>query len=69
MPVYTNTYFRGHWPVGTAAVVTANSPERAAKLLETELDRIGLGQPVEPEEMILFESNQESVAILRDGDY
>lgn len=69
MPVYTNSDFIGRWPVGSAAVVTADSPERAAELLAAELTRIGLRQTVKASDMKPFESTQESVAILCDGDY
>lgn len=69
MPIYTNTNFCGHWPVGTAAVVTAESPERAAELLEAELAKNGLPQKVKPTDMWRHESDQETVQILCDGDY
>lgn len=69
MPVYTNNEFIGRWPVGSAAVVTADNPERAAELLAAELTRIGLRQTVKVADMKPFESTQESVAILCDGDY
>lgn len=51
MQVYVNTRFLGHWPVGTAAVVVAESPERAAQLLEAALDAAGLIQVVLPDHM------------------
>lgn len=69
MPVYTNNEFIGRWPVGSAAVVTADTPERAAELLAAELTRIGLRQTVKVADMKPFESTQESVVILCDGDY
>ncbi|MFY3647755.1 hypothetical protein ACOTET_26675 [Achromobacter xylosoxidans] len=69
MPVYTNNEFIGRWPVGSAAVVTADTPERAAELLAAELTRIGLRKTVKVADMKPFESTQESVAILCDGDY
>lgn len=69
MPIFINTDFRGHWPVGTAAVVTAESSERAAELLEIALAARGLVQPVKAEDMRLYGPTQESVEILLDGDY
>jgi hypothetical protein len=69
MPVYTNNDFIGRWPVGSAAVVAADTPERAAELLSAELARIGLRQTVQASDMTPFDSGQESVAILCDGDY
>ena len=69
LPVFTNVEFNGVWPVGSAAVVSAETPERAAWLLEAKLTEIGLRQPVKASDMKLFESNQEAVEILNDGDY
>ncbi|WYX08197.1 hypothetical protein WJ973_23775 [Achromobacter xylosoxidans] len=69
MPVYINTDFRGHWPVGTAAVVAADSAEHAAQQLEAALSRRGLPQPVEAADMRLFLDEYEAVEILCDGDY
>ena len=69
MPVYINTDFRGHWPVGTAAVVVADTPDRAATLLENALDERGLVQIIRPESMVPVNHRRETVAILCDGDY
>ncbi|CUR70308.1 hypothetical protein [Achromobacter xylosoxidans] len=69
MPVYINTDFRGHWPVGTAAVVVADTPDRAAKLLEKALDERGLVQVIPPVHMVPISHTCESVAILCDGNY
>jgi hypothetical protein len=69
VPIYINTDFRGHWPVGTAAVVTADTPERAAQLLEVALAARGLIQPVKAEDMRMYGPKHESVEILLDGDY
>ncbi|MFY2843600.1 hypothetical protein ACOTJF_18080 [Achromobacter ruhlandii] len=69
MPIYLQTDFRGHWPVGTAAIVAANTPERAAQLLEAALDLRGLVQIIPPESLIPLSSKQEFVEILCDGDY
>lgn len=69
MPIFVNTDFLGHFPVGTAALVTAETPERAAQLLEIALAARGLVQLVKAEDMRLYEPTQESVEILLDGDY
>jgi hypothetical protein len=69
VPVFTNNEFLGHWPVGTAAVVTAATPERAAELLAAELATIGLEQRVHVSGMKPVELAQEAVVILCDGDY
>lgn len=67
--VYVNTRFLGHWPVGTAAVVVAESPERAAQLLEAALDAAGLIQVVLPEHMQPIDTSKEAVDVLCNGDY
>ena len=54
MKIYTNNKFTGHWPVGTAAVIRAESPEDAALLLAHELKEHGLEQIVKPEDMEPF---------------
>ena len=69
VPVFTNNEFTGRWPVGSAAVVTAGTPERAAELLAAELANIGLRQRINAGDMKPFDSAQEAVVILCDGDY
>lgn len=66
MKVFTNKTFNGFYPVGTAAVVIADSRGEAALLLEDMLRSIGLEQAVEPQEMDELTSG---VAILNDGNY
>lgn len=69
MPIYLQTDFRGHWPVGTAAVVVADTPERAAQLLEAALDLRGLVQVIPPESLLPVNDEREFVEILCDGNY
>lgn len=69
MKVFTNTHFRGHYPVGTAAVVVAETVEHAAELLEKQLKAIGLPQHVLVEHMNELDTSSASVRVLRDGDY
>lgn len=69
MKVYYNNCFEGLYPVGTAAIVVANSPEVAAMWLEIELAKIGLSQEILDEDMIELNTNELSVRILQDGDY
>ena len=45
MRAYVCTNFKGHWPVGTAAVMVANDRGHALRLLTAELDKHGL-EPV-----------------------
>lgn len=66
MNIYTNTKFTGHCPVGTAAVVRAETPEDAALLLAFELKEHDLEQVVKPEDMEPFTG---SVNLLCDGEY
>ena len=64
--IWTNTKFKGHWPVGTAAIVEADRREEAAILLSRKLAEQGLPQPVDVDDMIPFTGG---VQILCDGDY
>ena len=66
---WTITDFDGHYPVGTAAVVTAESVEVAIVLLEKELDNIGLPQKIKPEQLIPMVTGSRKVRILNDGNY
>ena len=66
MKVWTNNKFEGYWPVGSAAIVIADTAEDAADMLAEELDRIGLWQTVDPSDM---EEMANGVKILCDGNY
>lgn len=68
LKVYTCNSFSGHWPVGSAAVVIAESDEEAAKMLEERLSEIGLKQDIDESQMIQA-STEKQVIILCDGDY
>lgn len=69
MNIYYNTSFEGHYPVGTAALVRANNPKEAAKLLNRELEKQGLPASARPELMYLFSDESPAVVILNDGNY
>lgn len=69
MPVWTINNFEGHWPVGVAAVVTADDTELACHLLEKKLGEIGLPQKIKPEQLIPYVTSTRYVRILCDGDY
>jgi len=75
MKIYTNNRFTGFYPVGTAAVVRAESKEDAAELLNVELKACGLPADAKPEDMVLFADWSElvewsdGVRILCVGDY
>lgn len=69
MKTYTCKGFSGHYPVGTAAVVRADSPEHAAQLLNAQLAAAGLEPDTEPSNMKEFVEYKAHVLILCDGDY
>lgn len=71
MRVWTNVTFRGHWPVGTAAIVVAETAERAAYFLNKQLDSQGLRQvpPIPADEMVEVDTTKVNVVILLDGEY
>lgn len=71
MNVYTCT-FVGHYPVGAAAVVVAESEQKAATALIIELVRQGLGPPkntLSGLELEILDIQDPAVTILLDGDY
>ena len=63
--IWTCNTFTGYYPVGTAAVVEAETAEQASAKLVVELDKIGLPQR-EPPRMVPFYGG---VVILDDGNY
>jgi hypothetical protein len=67
--VWTNTKFHGHWPVGTAAVVVAETAEQAADLLRPALAARGLHGPVTPDQFVLVPVDQPLAVVLLYGDY
>ena len=71
MKVWTCNNFRGHWPVGTAAVVAADSIERACDVLSEMLAEEGLPQEIKPEQLQECPVPEVGfgVRILNDGDY
>lgn len=69
MKTYTCKSFTGHYPVGSAAVVSADSPEAAAELLNTALRNAGLPGDARVADLIPFPIDPENVRVLVDGDY
>jgi len=61
--------FKGHYPVGTAAVVSALTAAHATILLNDELEKQGLGRPAKEAEFERFSTSKEAVSILCDGNY
>ena len=66
--IWTNNKFEGYWPVGTAAVVIADTAEKAAGYLNFLLCERGLGK-AKAEDMIEMEFEDGRVRILCDGNY
>lgn len=69
--VYTCTSFKGYCPVGVAAVIVAETPERAADVLNYSLIEKGLTGDVKPEDMVKLcdTPDGERGKILCDGNY
>lgn len=69
MKAWTNKRFDGHWPVGTAAVVVADTAENAAKILNDELETRGLGRVATAEQFELLPTSRPMARVLCDGNY
>jgi hypothetical protein len=69
MKVWTNNKFPGHWPVGTAAVVVADTASQAAELLTAELKKVGLLEPVTEDQFEQLPTSRHCVRVLCNGDY
>lgn len=69
MNTYTITGFTGHWPVGTAAVVVAQTAAMAAQALEEALRQQGLPQVIDPAKMERLSTYVPTIRILNDGNY
>lgn len=71
MKIWTNTEFEGHYPVGTAAIVIADTQEQASILLNEELPKYGLAPTANPSQFILLgdEKCKPVAVVLLDGDY
>lgn len=68
--IWTNTKFTGHYPVGTAAAVSAQSSEEAASFLNAALRKQGLKGDAKWEDMEpFFPGAGNEVRILCNGDY
>ena len=71
MKVWTITGFKGHWPVGTAAVVVAENKEHAVQSMVDALLFLGLPQEIEPDQLVELnlDTDTPTVRVLCDGDY
>jgi hypothetical protein len=69
MRIFTHNKFEGYYPVGTAAIVVADGPIEAAKLLEVALAEKGLNQKIAPDDMHETYLDRPSARVLCDGNY
>jgi len=69
MTTWTCNNFKGHYPVGTALVVSAEDIKLAIYLVETKLDSIGLPQIIKPEQLVPCPTHHRYVRILNDENY
>lgn len=68
--LYACTNFKGHYPVGTAAIVVARGPNAAIAQLRGVLAAANLSQDEDwKPELKEFKIDQPGAYILRDGDY
>jgi hypothetical protein len=69
MRVFTCNEFRGHWPVGTAAVIVAHDGETAWQLLAQEIASQGLPPLRSDDKIEEIDMTTAGVRILNDGNY
>lgn len=69
MKLYICDNFKGHWPVGVAAVIVADNQIHAAQLLENVLAEVGLKQDINKSQLAEIDLTQHGAYILNDGDY
>ena len=69
MNVYYCKTFKGHYPVGTSAVIVAETDEDAWVMLDRELIASGLRGLTEKDELVQLNLRREYVTILNNGDY
>lgn len=69
MNIYTCKTFKGHWPVGTSAVIVADNLDEAYTLLSKKLLLIGLEPATEDDEFETLDTTKKHCVILQDGNY
>jgi hypothetical protein len=71
MKVYTCTAFKGHYPVGTSAIVVAENRSHAAHLLTLQIIANSLPEqmPLSFEDMVEVDLTICGATILNDGNY
>ena len=68
MKIWTNNEFKGHYPVGTAAIVIAETAEDAADYLSLFLNERGLPN-AKAEQFKEMAYKEGQTRILADGNY
>jgi hypothetical protein len=69
MKLFTCNNFKGHWPVGSAAVIVAKNHKEATRLLREELEKRKLPQDNHRYTIEEVNPNKTQVLILHDGNY
>ena len=69
MMTWTCNNFKGHYPVSTALVVSADNIDLAIMLIERKLREEGLQQTIKPEQLIPLPTHHRYIRILCNGDY
>lgn len=69
MKLWTTTSFKGHYPVGAAAVVVAHDAEEAVCLLNEALKAHGLNPTITEQNLCRVSMGSARAIVLCDGDY
>ena len=69
MKVWANTAFIGHYPVGTAAIVVADTAIQAQEMLNAALMERGLQPSAKAKDFTRVPTGKPLVQILHDGNY
>jgi hypothetical protein len=69
MKVFTISGFKGHWPVGTMAIVVAETVDEAAAILAAELTSRGLMDHPSAIDFSEIDTTTAGVKAIKDGDY
>ncbi len=69
MKIWTNNRFSGFWPVPTAAVAVAATPEEAAAMLNDELEHAGLARNAQAADFVEMPTADKAIRVLSFGDY
>ena len=69
LKIYECSKFKGHYPVGTSAIIVAYNIHQAARMLEERLEKAGIPQKIHAERLTVLPSHEPNCFILQDGDY